>query len=378
MDRTRVACKPRKLKSFTWNDNKNQCVFQVSKKQSTPCITYRNGQIQISGKHFCGNCCMKLLIETKSLQSMYYKNDEHQSEEYLQALCSLTMHPQILCHFTKNKSLHKLALTILINASWFSGTQIDAIYWLTTKEAAVSRTWLRLSLCHFMEFCQTKKHLLSFIKLNHGKYFNHCIVGYLEQIPRFFDMMREIETLHSDKFEAWAAMNRWPFLSYHIAVKIVFKYGKYFRKKLRKKKGKILKQCYKYLAKLFVVLPKLQRSHKEWVEFAFGDKAIQIYTKKDAYNGMMYIHRNKIHCNNPVCNVKYGNYMYPTSPSFDRFEPIFEFPKPQKKWYKCKKCKIAYYCSKKCQKYDWNRFNHKYLCRHFCNAKKTVILLSSE
>ena len=31
------------------------------------------------------------------------------------------------------------------------------------------------------------------------------------------------------------------------------------------------------------------------------------------------------------------------------------------KW--CKKCKIVRYCSKKCQKIDWNRNNHKQLCQ---------------
>ena len=31
------------------------------------------------------------------------------------------------------------------------------------------------------------------------------------------------------------------------------------------------------------------------------------------------------------------------------------------KW--CKKCKIVRYCSKKCQKIDWKRNNHKRLCK---------------
>lgn len=32
------------------------------------------------------------------------------------------------------------------------------------------------------------------------------------------------------------------------------------------------------------------------------------------------------------------------------------------KWYKCRKCVIVYYCSKKCQKLDWNRGYHKKFC----------------
>ena len=30
----------------------------------------------------------------------------------------------------------------------------------------------------------------------------------------------------------------------------------------------------------------------------------------------------------------------------------------------CKRCKNAHYCSKKCQKFDWNRGHHKYQCNH--------------
>ena len=30
--------------------------------------------------------------------------------------------------------------------------------------------------------------------------------------------------------------------------------------------------------------------------------------------------------------------------------------------YKCKRCKIIRYCSKHCQKVDWNRFGHKRDC----------------
>ena len=34
----------------------------------------------------------------------------------------------------------------------------------------------------------------------------------------------------------------------------------------------------------------------------------------------------------------------------------------RKKWYKCKGCKMVFYCSRKCQKYDWSRLDHKKLC----------------
>ena len=31
-------------------------------------------------------------------------------------------------------------------------------------------------------------------------------------------------------------------------------------------------------------------------------------------------------------------------------------------WKKCARCKVIYYCSKKCQKYDWNKLKHRNIC----------------
>ena len=49
-----------------------------------------------------------------------------------------------------------------------------------------------------------------------------------------------------------------------------------------------------------------------------------------------------------------------------------KFPKKNKKIKKgeldliiCKKCKLVYYCSKRCQKCDWNKYNHKLVCSYF-------------
>eukprot|EP01084_Bolivina_argentea_P138347 243583_1 len=41
-----------------------------------------------------------------------------------------------------------------------------------------------------------------------------------------------------------------------------------------------------------------------------------------------------------------------------------------RKFYKCKMCRIARYCSKKCQKYDWNKGHHKLYCKQLREMKK--------
>ena len=46
-----------------------------------------------------------------------------------------------------------------------------------------------------------------------------------------------------------------------------------------------------------------------------------------------------------------------------RHEIIIERGKVHKgKWYKCKRCRMMYYCSRRCQKIDWNKYYHKSLC----------------
>ena len=52
------------------------------------------------------------------------------------------------------------------------------------------------------------------------------------------------------------------------------------------------------------------------------------------------------HCGNNKCKYKFDS---------GRCNKI-------KKWYICAGCKLIYFCSRKCQKYCWNRLNHKYHC----------------
>ncbi len=64
-------------------------------------------------------------------------------------------------------------------------------------------------------------------------------------------------------------------------------------------------------------------------------------------------------CNNPNCN---RNYIQSNSPVLNAQQVLNTNKYTMKK---CKGCKLVFYCSKKCQKYDWNRFDHKKLCIEF-------------
>eukprot|EP01083_Nonionella_stella_P034331 93979_1 len=56
-------------------------------------------------------------------------------------------------------------------------------------------------------------------------------------------------------------------------------------------------------------------------------------------------YRDRIICGNKKCGIHY-----------------YDHKNAKRKWYRCKRCQIMYYCSRKCQKYDWSKFDHQTLC----------------
>eukprot|EP01084_Bolivina_argentea_P277375 473515_1 len=88
----------------------------------------------------------------------------------------------------------------------------------------------------------------------------------------------------------------------------------------------------------------------------------------DLFN--IYNVRNDVKCNNRKCRKAYFKHALGVSDnSMDAFLlKVRQKDKIVKDWRKCKRCQMAFYCGKKCQKYDWNRFGHKNICDLF--AKK--------
>eukprot|EP01084_Bolivina_argentea_P253610 426092_1 len=344
--------------------------MNLCKNRPQTCIIYKNSYIKIINKqHLCNNCCMKLLMVTDSLKAIYAANYKTQSHSYLLTINQLMMHPQIVCYFSSNKHLYKFALEMIIEAAWFSDVQINHIYTMSSRKSGNARNCMRLAFCYLVEMCQNKRQLLTLIQLKGGKYFDACILGYLRDMPRFFEMMSKNQKHCSDKqYESWCATNRWAFVAYHIAVKIVYKYGNYFwnkacRHSFRKGNKILFKGCYNYLAKLFGLLPQFQKCHQEWVKYAFDDK--QLHSKQKSFKYLMFNYQKNVCCNNSQCNIKYGDYVYPFTPEINKLPAVFQLLKADKTWYKCGNCKLVWYCSRKCQKYDWNKFSHKKLCCYF-------------
>ena len=96
---------------------------------------------------------------------------------------------------------------------------------------------------------------------------------------------------------------------------------------------------------------KIARLHKKCLR-----KICSIHSKANRDMQMMdrlleflhhYRYKQSIKCGNHVCN---------------KLNIDMEFKI-------CKRCLVTFYCSKKCQKYDWNIFGHKVQCDMIQNSK---------
>ena len=75
-------------------------------------------------------------------------------------------------------------------------------------------------------------------------------------------------------------------------------------------------------------------------------KGKEIFTQvDDVLKELCSMMRNEMKCDNVGCNVTRSE--------------------NNNKLYKCKQCQVIRYCSRKCQKIDWNKNNHTVLCERF-------------
>eukprot|EP01083_Nonionella_stella_P141028 433774_1 len=82
-------------------------------------------------------------------------------------------------------------------------------------------------------------------------------------------------------------------------------------------------------------------------------RAFGVYRKRLLFEN----NKKAIDCGNPKCNHTYFEWKY----ECEYYDCIWNNTVIHK-WYLCKGCSM-YYCSRKCQKYGWIRFNHKAQCQ---------------
>lgn len=329
-----VSWDPDPLDKHSWNVSLFKidgiCSFQISSnsKMKKSCIQIHQGpgnldtymgNITLNNKRMCSNCCMRILIATTSFD--YFKMNNNLP---INLLYPILKHPQILFHFTrrKHKHLFNKFMYILAEYGWynFPRDSVSKQHLLTVNYSMVPLTqsqyilfvekvrkkfWLMLELCH------SRRYLLKFIKLDYGKYFHEVF-------------MREIQNAGNGGIND---------TMYKISELIIIKHGKYFKRKIEKHP---LRLCYIYLNRFMKMYPDV------YIDLNKA-KTKRLRSSKEILN----VHKKYIYCNNPKCNAKY----------VDTYQ--------NSKWYKCKGCKMVYYCSRRCQKYDWNKYDHQNLCRYF-------------
>eukprot|EP01084_Bolivina_argentea_P134036 236500_1 len=99
---------------------------------------------------------------------------------------------------------------------------------------------------------------------------------------------------------------------------------------------------------VYVRSPNGVQQYQDYVVQTFSDANNQLRRMckklKSKYSLDIIEHRNRIFCENRKCHIGFYDHIAVA------------------RWYRCKRCKIVYYCSRHCQKIDWNNNWHKPIC----------------
>ncbi len=126
-----------------------------------------------------------------------------------------------------------------------------------------------------------------------------------------------------------------------------------------------LKTHSEYMSRLAVLGDMCEETYSKISHALQALKALHALSDKKPYKRVMkhlneMLAHNNSRCNHVNCRIdyipfKYGmDYHNIITKSTQMRVPV------QNKWYLCSKCKLTYYCSRKCQKRDW--ITHKEWC----------------
>eukprot|EP01084_Bolivina_argentea_P005004 9476_1 len=109
--------------------------------------------------------------------------------------------------------------------------------------------------------------------------------------------------------------------------------------------------------KLYRMLEIYALYHTEWMHYTVLKSTTYVYEEE----------KSGIYCGNKKCQIRYCQHKYGCdvnniehkhkSPGVWYCKIYKKNKTPINKWYICKGCKFMYYCSRKCQKYAWNKLN---------------------
>lgn len=304
------------LTSCRWIHDESQRCFVVDRKKL---ILHANGPI-------CTQCAVNLMsvasVNKSQNTEIAHIIGSHSIFMFSDFMHSIFVNTNYLYFFLQSKQhLHRFLLTatyIIRKSQNDGGTE-------STKRCDN----YRLCITRFMEFVGWKKHLVRwFIESGNGRFFKDFVItefGKYKKKRRSFNAPTE---RLSDRFH-WM----YPVIT-HLARHEMGYLHRAKRKKLETS-GRI-------------------RKNYEWIEMVLeeNEKALRQDTLDFMFcrNGVMENRlefkeslRSRIVCDNRDCQRKASD---DTGTTFKR----------------CRRCRMMHYCSKRCQKIDWNKYNHRSLC----------------
>eukprot|EP01084_Bolivina_argentea_P137782 242652_1 len=203
----------------------------------------------------------------------------------------------------------------------------------------------------FLKLFNRKRHVLWLIQIKNGYYFDKYVIQSYKQLRLKHDQLSDSSA---------ASVTQWAFTE-------IFFYGpmkclqKYRENIFRYLQLNVKKQShvYNWLFKNYDALTRCQTGFC-FECFLDNMKCVQ-YSKVHYYSF--------VKCNNRLCNNTYYPFVYGfefKNKTMDEWDRLYVLKKLKKinKFFKCGQCKMTFYCSRRCQKYDW-KFGHRDVCRYF-------------
>eukprot|EP01083_Nonionella_stella_P244346 850542_1 len=284
----------------------------------------------------CWDCAIQIFIQSNKFKH-FHGLCTRPKADMLHILTQILAFPQIYRHIKHNKkaflSFMRLTISAMICLTNSPTKGSLLIVWGTILEVLLSP-------------CCKQKHLEWIMELNQAKYLdefgNNLWTSFIIKPFQTF-IKYAVNGLPVDArchYANWICLH---IITYQKQLKFDFK-AKNRRKCMRKciKQVQKLNYCTESIAAL-VAGAKTRMKRKKYLQYA--------------------CYYDDVCCNNKECNVpyllhKFGVSEYPFTP---QPEPIGEFKKIRT-FYLCSGCKMTYYCSKRCQKQDWNVGDHKEFC----------------
>eukprot|EP01084_Bolivina_argentea_P036586 67655_1 len=279
---------------------------------------------QQSKMTFCTQCALEIYLISNKGKCLLRKGIKY--DIYTVEMLN---HPQILKQLTKNKkSFKKLVKLITSRIDFYLTTPNHDKLNKSVNIATNCAKWMDL-LNAFIVYASKKKSIMKYLwNMNNGYFIKQYVINVMDKL------------------------NNTPYHEFSIV-------------------------CCRHFSKQFIEL-----KEEKYIKFILMST---MYPSSLFKAQIMRLYDFSVRCNNKKCEIRYFKHKFMDLTFQKCLEYIVEKQKrlginlmlplnledpdysewdalSRREWYKCGGCKMVYYCSRHCQKYDWNIFNHKAIC----------------